>query len=55
MSGNAHPRGLIDTNIMILRKWISPGELPAEIAISAVTLAELSAGAARSAQQRRAE
>ena len=44
MSGNAHPRGLIDTNIMILRKWISPGELPAEMAISAVTLAELSAG-----------
>ena len=29
---------------MILRKWISPGELPAEMAISAVTLAELSAG-----------
>lgn len=29
---------------MILRKWISPSELPAEMAISAVTLAELSAG-----------
>ena len=44
MSGDGHPRGLLDTNIMILRKWISPTELPAEMAISAVTLAELSAG-----------
>ena len=44
MSGDGHPRGLLDTNIMILRKWISPSELPAEMAISAVTLAELSAG-----------
>ncbi|GAA0266126.1 type II toxin-antitoxin system VapC family toxin [Cryptosporangium japonicum] len=37
-------RGLIDTNIMILRRWINPDELPAEMAISAITLAELSAG-----------
>ncbi|MEU5595669.1 type II toxin-antitoxin system VapC family toxin [Streptomyces sp. NPDC020298] len=37
-------QGLLDTNIMILRRWIDPGELPAEVAISAVTLAELSAG-----------
>jgi predicted nucleic acid-binding protein len=44
LSGDGHPRGLLDTNIMILRKWISPSELPAEMAISAVTLAELSAG-----------
>jgi predicted nucleic acid-binding protein len=44
MTGEEHPRGLLDTNIMILRKWIDPGELPAEMAISAVTLAELSAG-----------
>jgi len=37
-------QGLIDTNIMILRRWIDPDELPAEMAISAITLAELSAG-----------
>jgi predicted nucleic acid-binding protein len=37
-------RGLVDTNIMILRSWIAPEELPDEMAISAVTLAELSAG-----------
>ncbi|MFC1420236.1 type II toxin-antitoxin system VapC family toxin [Streptacidiphilus cavernicola] len=39
-----HVRGLLDTNIMILRRWIDPTELPAEMAISAITLAELSAG-----------
>jgi predicted nucleic acid-binding protein len=44
MSGEPHPQGLLDTNIMILRRWIDPGELPAEMAISAITLAELSAG-----------
>jgi predicted nucleic acid-binding protein len=44
MTGERHPRGLLDTNIMILRKWVSPDELPAEMAISAITLAELSAG-----------
>jgi predicted nucleic acid-binding protein len=44
MTGEVHERGLLDTNILILRKWISPDELPAEVAISAVTLAELSAG-----------
>lgn len=39
-----YPQGLLDTNIMILRKWLDPEELPAEVAISAITLAELSAG-----------
>jgi predicted nucleic acid-binding protein len=29
---------------MILRRWIDPAELPDEMAISAITLAELSAG-----------
>jgi predicted nucleic acid-binding protein len=33
---------MLDTNI--LRKWIDPAELPDEMAISAITLAELSAG-----------
>jgi predicted nucleic acid-binding protein len=39
-----YQQGLLDTNIMILRKWIDPAELPAEMAITAITLAELSAG-----------
>jgi predicted nucleic acid-binding protein len=37
-------QGLLDTNILVLRRWIDPSELPDEMAISAVTLAELSAG-----------
>ncbi|MBD0739312.1 type II toxin-antitoxin system VapC family toxin [Streptomyces sp. CBMA29] len=40
----AWAQGLLDTNIVILREWIDPAELPAEVAITAVTLAELSAG-----------
>ncbi|MFD8965872.1 type II toxin-antitoxin system VapC family toxin [Streptomyces sp. NPDC059568] len=39
-----YAQGLLDTNIVILRKWLDPEELPAEVAISAITLAELSAG-----------
>ena len=44
MAGEARKRGLLDTNIVILRKWLNPDDLPAEVAISAITLAELSAG-----------
>jgi predicted nucleic acid-binding protein len=39
-----HRQGLLDTNILILRRWIDAAELPAEMAVSAVTLAELAAG-----------
>jgi predicted nucleic acid-binding protein len=39
-----YAQGLLDTNIVILRKWLDPVELPAEVAITAITLAELSAG-----------
>jgi predicted nucleic acid-binding protein len=39
-----YQQGILDTNIMNLRRWIDPSELPAEVAISVVTLAELSAG-----------
>jgi predicted nucleic acid-binding protein len=39
-----YQQGLLDTNIMLLRRRIEPEELPAEMAISAITLAELSAG-----------
>lgn len=44
MSDEPPRQGLLDTNILILRKWINPAELPDEMAISAITLAELSAG-----------
>ena len=44
MSGEQPRQGMLDTNILILRRWIDPAELPDEMAISAVTLAELSAG-----------
>ena len=39
-----HRRGLLDTNVVILREWLSVADLPDELAISVVTLAELSAG-----------
>jgi predicted nucleic acid-binding protein len=44
MSGEQHRQGMLDTNILILRRWVDPAELPDEMAISAITLAELSAG-----------
>jgi predicted nucleic acid-binding protein len=44
MSGDLPRQGMLDTNVLILRRWIDPAELPDEMAISAVTLAELSAG-----------
>ncbi|MDR3069274.1 MAG: type II toxin-antitoxin system VapC family toxin [Cellulomonas sp.] len=37
-------QGLLDTNILVLRAGIAPGDLPDQMAISAVTLAELTAG-----------
>ncbi|MEU9758651.1 type II toxin-antitoxin system VapC family toxin [Streptomyces sp. NPDC047985] len=39
-----YDQGLLDTNILILRRWVEPEELPAEVAITAITLAELSTG-----------
>lgn len=44
MTVERHVQGLLDTNIVILRRWIDSNELPDEMAISAITLAELSAG-----------
>jgi predicted nucleic acid-binding protein len=44
MSGEPPRQGMLDTNVVILRAWIDPAELPDEMAISAITLAELSAG-----------
>lgn len=39
-----HPRGVVDTSVVIDLDSIPPDELPAEVAISAVTMAELAAG-----------
>jgi predicted nucleic acid-binding protein len=44
MSGEQPRQGMLDTSILILRRRIDPAELPDEMAISAITLAELSAG-----------
>jgi len=44
MSDEPPRQGMLDTNIVVLRSWIDPAELPDEMAITAVTLAELSAG-----------
>jgi predicted nucleic acid-binding protein len=39
-----HPRGLIDTSVVIDLDQIEPADLPVEIAVSAITMAELAAG-----------
>jgi predicted nucleic acid-binding protein len=39
-----HPRGLVDTSVVIELEQLSEDVLPAEIAVSAITLAELAAG-----------
>ncbi len=39
-----HPRGLLDTSVIIALDRIDPGDLPLEGAIAAITLAELVAG-----------
>lgn len=36
--------GLVDTNIIILRDWLGAEDLPRAMAVSAITMAELSAG-----------
>ena len=38
------PRGLIDTSVVIDLEQLDPADLPVEVAISALTLAELAAG-----------
>ncbi len=44
MLGESRTRGLIDTNVVIHLPALDPAGLPEEMVISAVTLAELSAG-----------
>ena len=44
MADPRHLRGLIDTSVVIDLELIDPAELPVEIAVSAITMAELAAG-----------
>lgn len=44
MADARHPRGLIDTSVVIDLERIEQRDLPEEIAVSAVTMAELAAG-----------
>lgn len=44
MADQRHPRGLIDTSVVIDLDLIEPADLPLEIAVSAITMAELAAG-----------
>lgn len=54
MPSPRHPRGLIDTSVVIGFRDLDATELPSEVAVSAISLAELSAGpvAARTADER---
>lgn len=44
MAESRHERGIIDTSVVIDLERVDPASLPSELAISAVTLAELAAG-----------
>lgn len=44
MADPRHPRGLIDTSVLIDLDLIAPTALPMEIAVSAITMTELAAG-----------
>jgi predicted nucleic acid-binding protein len=45
-----HQRGLVDTSVVIDLERIDPRELPLELALSVVTMAELAAGPVRGAR-----
>lgn len=44
MAEPRHPRGLVDTSVVIDLGTIDPDRLPGELAVSAITMAELAAG-----------
>ena len=44
MAEHRHPRGLIDTSVVIDLDMVDPEHLPLECAVSAMTMAELAAG-----------
>ncbi len=39
-----HQRGLLDTSVVIEMEMLDPSQLPVEVALSALTMAELAAG-----------
>ncbi|MBI2704363.1 MAG: type II toxin-antitoxin system VapC family toxin [Actinobacteria bacterium] len=49
-----HPRGILDTSVVIDLDTIDPAQLPIEVAVCAITMAELAAGphATRDADER---
>jgi predicted nucleic acid-binding protein len=42
--GQRRPRGLLDTSVVIDLELLGPEELPVELAVSAITMAELATG-----------
>lgn len=44
MADRRHPRGLLDTSVVIDLEQIEPAHLPVECAVSVMTMAELAAG-----------
>ena len=44
MRERRHPRGIIDTSVVIELEGIDAAELPIQVAVSAITLAEIAAG-----------
>lgn len=44
MAERRHPRGLLDTSVVIDLEQLDAADLPLEVAVSAVTMAELAAG-----------
>lgn len=42
--GDRHPRGLLDTSVVIDLEELDASQLPGEVAVSAITTAELAAG-----------
>lgn len=44
MTGPRHERGLLDTSVCVDLEIVAAGELPGQLAVSALTLAELAAG-----------
>jgi predicted nucleic acid-binding protein len=44
VDGQRRPRGLLDTSVVIDLEWLSPEVLPVDLAVSAITMAELATG-----------
>lgn len=46
MTDHARPKGVLDTSVVIDLEQLGPDDLPVELAVSALTMAELAAGPA---------